>query len=495
MSERRTPIRVEDLTWLNMDRPNNLMSVSGLMWFREAPTASNVDAIVQERIVERFPVFSRRPVEVDGSWFWEDDPTFSLDKHLHHVTLDPPGDLGALQRHISAGHAEPLPKDQALWRFELINGVHGLDEAGPVSVLFARFHHAMADGIRLVQLLLSLLDSQADAAPVSRVGHVADGRQSLADAVRTEAWRSVGQLGDLATGAVRAGLTTVSSARLPTLRVPTVSGLARSLSPPRVVDAIAGVSSPDNRLVNDWASASKLLVSPPAPRTVWSGAPGVEKTLLWIGGIELTQVKARATTGSATVNDVLVSAVAGGLRRYLEDCGDTRTRDLPWMIPVALKSLEDNLPRELGNHFTLVNLTLPVGIADPVDRLEEVKRRMTRLKNSDEALMVFGLGQVVARAPTAVSVALTNLVANHNTGVMSNVPGPVAPMSLAGCEVLTVVGWNPTSGNQPISICLFSYNGEVTMGLCTDNLRIPDPHLVAHHLAAELASEDLVHVT
>jgi diacylglycerol O-acyltransferase len=68
-------------------------------------------------------------------------------------------------------------------------------------------------------------------------------------------------------------------------------------------------------------------------------------------------------------------------------------------------------------------------------------------------------------------------------------------MFLAGCEVLTIVGWNPTSGNQPISICLFSYNGEVTIGLCTDDELIPDPGSVAHCLSTELASEGLLRPT
>ena len=116
---------------------------------------------------------------------------------------------------------------------------------------------------------------------------------------------------------------------------------------------------------------------------------------------------------------------------------------------------------------------------------------MGRLKNSDEALMVFGLQKIVARTPRAIAVPLTNMVANRNTGVLTNVPGPTGPMSLAGTEVSGIVGWNPTSGNQPVSVCLFSYNGQVTIGLCTDNGLIPDPAKVAHHLTEELSSAGL----
>ena len=425
----RTPIRVDDLTWLNMDRPNNLMVVSGLMWFRVQPDSAAVDDAIRTRIVDRFPVFSRRPIEAHGSWYWEDDADFALERHVHHISLGARSDLATLQEHISARHTEPLPKDQALWRIELISGVHGVDASGPVTVLFARFHHSLADGIRLVQLLLSLLDSADDATRPSKVGRGRAGRS---------------------------------------------------------LQAVLG------RVVNNSMSAGKLLFGRPAAGTVWTGTPGQAKTLTWIDGIDLTRVKAAAAVGNATVNDVLLSAVAGGLRRYLIEQGDTRTNALPWLIPVALKPLEDNLPTELGNHFTLVNLSLPIDLDDPTARLREIHVRMGRLKNSDEALMVFGLQKIVARTPRAISVNLTNMVANRNTGVLTNVPGPTGPMSLAGTEVSAIVGWNPTSGNQPVSVCLFSYNGQVTIGLCTDNGLIPDPAKVAHHLTEELSCAGLL---
>jgi diacylglycerol O-acyltransferase / wax synthase len=104
---------------------------------------------------------------------------------------------------------------------------------------------------------------------------------------------------------------------------------------------------------------------------------------------------------------------------------------------------------------------------------------------------MFGLQKIVARAPKTISFNLTNMVANRNMGVLSNVPGPTGPMSLAGEEVAGMVGWVPTSGDQSISACILSYNGHVFIGLTTDDSLIADPGKVAHHITEELASVGL----
>lgn len=491
----RIPIPVQDLTWLNMDRPNNLMAITGMMWFREPPDWERFLGVVQERIVQRYPVFGRRPVEVGGTWHWEDDASFSLDHHVRRVTLDPPSDAAALLRHLSSRHSTALDKSRPLWGLDLIDGVTGIDPGGPVCVLVARFHHAIADGIRLVQVLLTLLDSDAEATPHARVGRTMPAQSRALSTAATEARRTLGDVTALTVRAVRTGAGAARS-----LRPRTVAAVPGSLvrgsvgltrRPLQVVDALAALSSPENRLVNNWASATKLILAGSAPTTVWSGTPGTAKSLRWVSGVDLPAVKTEARRHGASVNDVLMSAVAGGLRRYLRGKGDTGTHDLGWLIPVSLRPLDENLPRALGNHFALVNLALPVGIADPVARLEEVTARMARLKHSDEALMVFGLQRVVGQAPTTIAVNLTNMVANRNTGVLTNIPGPTTAMQLAGARVGGLVGWNPTSGDQPIGVCLFSYRGEVTVGVNTDDDLIPDPDHVLACIAAEFESTGL----
>ena len=158
------PIAASDLTWLNMDLPTNLMVVNGLMWFDEEPDWEAVREVLRSRLVEGFPVMTQRPRQVDGAWVWEDDPDFDFDRQVRHVTLPAPGDRAAAQDYISGRVSQPLDRDHPLWEFDLISGYTNA-EGGEGALILARFHHVLADGIRIVQLILGLCDVDEDAAP------------------------------------------------------------------------------------------------------------------------------------------------------------------------------------------------------------------------------------------------------------------------------------------------------------------------------------------
>ena len=162
------PISTSDLTFLNMDRPTNLMVVNGLMWFHEEPDWDAVRAVIQERLVDRFAVLRRRPTRIDGAWMWEDDPDFDLDHHIRHDTLGGDAGAAAAQEYVATRMSQPLDRDHALWEVDILSGLSGKDGSGR-AMMMGRFHHAVADGIRIVQLLLSLCDLSEDAAP-PRVG-------------------------------------------------------------------------------------------------------------------------------------------------------------------------------------------------------------------------------------------------------------------------------------------------------------------------------------
>jgi len=107
--------------------------------------------------------------------------------------------------------------------------------------------------------------------------------------------------------------------------------------------------------------------------------------------------------------------------------------------------------------------------------LADVRSRMARIKNSAEAMMIFGVQRAVAETPQSISQNLTRFVANKSVGLLTNVPGPRAPIYLAGHKVAGILGWVPTSSDQSIGLCIFSYNGHVNIGIATDAGIIPDP--------------------
>jgi hypothetical protein len=110
---------------------------------------------------------------------------------------------------------------------------------------------------------------------------------------------------------------------------------------------------------------------------------------------------------------------------------------------------------------------------------------MERIKNSDEAVLTFGLQQAMSVSPTQAQVFLTNFFANKTVGVLTNVPGPTGQLRFAGSPVRQIVGFAPCSGDQPIAATMFSYNDTVTIGFATDAGLIPDPDVLVDLVAQE----------
>ena len=134
-------------------------------------------------------------------------------------------------------------------------------------------------------------------------------------------------------------------------------------------------------------------------------------------------MKAIGKALGCSINDVLLASVAGAIGDYLRDKGDAIDgQEIRAMVPVNLRPLEK--AHQLGNRFGLVPLVLPIGIANPVERLFAVRERMAQLKGSYQPLLAFGLLAVAGLLIKPVQAALLNLFAKKATAVMTNVPGP-----------------------------------------------------------------------
>jgi hypothetical protein len=160
--------------------------------------------------------------------------------------------------------------------------------------------------------------------------------------------------------------------------------------------------------------------------------------------------------------------------------------DIRAIVPFNLRPLDKPLPAELGNKFGLVYLSLPVTAADRHDRLREMSRRMTAIKHSAEGLVAYGILELIGLAPAAVENLAIDIFASKGTGVMTNVPGPRRTVTLAGVPLRGTIGWVPTSGELGLGVAIFSYAGDVTIGLCVDRGLVPDVRQLLDDIAAEL---------
>jgi diacylglycerol O-acyltransferase len=179
------------------------------------------------------------------------------------------------------------------------------------------------------------------------------------------------------------------------------------------------------------------------------------------------------------VNDVLLGAASLGLSRYLDEKGRSGFDEASFLVPVALKPIDAALPAELGNHFAMVMFPMPLGLTDLGRLLPEVHSRMTRIKNSAEAMLVFGAQRAVAETPSMIAERITSFVADKTLGVLTNVPGPTAPIALAGTQVAGILGFVPCASEQSLGLCILSYAGAVNIGVYADAGIMPDPERLA----------------
>lgn len=488
-------IAAQDGLWLDLDRPDNRMSIVSVLWTATPIEPANLRRVIADRLVGRYPVYSQRPVTNNGlvgSPYWETDPDFDLDRHVVVDRLPNPGTKSELQDFAAAQRGRAFDFRHPLWSAHLLQGY------GQGSAVVLRSHHAMADGIRLTQVMFSLFDplgAQASAPP--KVGGAGPHRpEPVHPSARLTAagLRVVDDVGArLRTTASRVGPAAEMAVALPVLGAATATAAVGA-----VADSLASVLPADGRRLTDSAAASamtfwhsagsawKLLAAAPV-EDIWPGGPGVEKTAVWGDPVPLASVKRISQATGTTVNDVCVALVTGAVGRYLSGTG-AEAQDVPWMIPVSLEAFDADLPETLGNHFSLVLASLPSTGRSFRERLAQVHKRVARIRDSYQPVLTFGLQQVISQTPASVAAGMTRYFADKAIGVLTNVPGPRAPMALAGARVDGVVGWAPCSGKQALTVCVFSYADQVFFGFGSDRRMIPDPERLVMALDAEVAA-------
>ena len=178
-----------------------------------------------------------------------------------------------------------------------------------------------------------------------------------------------------------------------------------------------------------------------------------------------------------SINDVLLACVAGAIASYLRAHGDDPSgKEIRAMVPVNLRPLHEAY--QLGNRFGLVPLVLPIGIANPVQRVYAVRARMNDLKGSYQPLLAFGVLAVAGLMIKPVQDALLGMFAKKATAVMTNVPGPAQPLKFCGATLRQTMFWVPQSGDIGVGVSVLSYGGGVQFGLITDKKLCPDPEAV-----------------
>ena len=445
-----------DNFWLHMDTPTNLMVIAGFMEFEKPLDFDRLQMVLVRRLLcfDRFTKRVSRPASGVGAAVWRADRNFDIRSHVHRVALPRPGDQKELERMTGDLMTTPLDRTKPLWQ------VHLIENYGEGCVVVFRIHHCIADGIALIHVLLSLADSGPDTyqgppKPNKKRSRPLLGSFSPFDSIV----RNVRSAADAYGKAARFVLREISE----------------SVSDPDRLVALAKNAA--NFTVDATTVLGKLTVMPPDPKTVLKGRLGVRKRVAWTRPMPLLDVKTVGKAVEATLNDVLVAAVTGALRRYLIK-RKSRVNELDLRVAVPVNIRKPGTEFELGNKFSLVFLSLPVHIEDPVLRLREVKRRMDELKRSPDAFVGFQVLNALGMSPAKIAKSAARLFSNKATAVLTNVPGPRRPLYLAGEKIANMMFWVPRTGGLSLGISILSYDGKVTVGVATDEGLIPDPESI-----------------
>jgi WS/DGAT/MGAT family acyltransferase len=198
----------------------------------------------------------------------------------------------------------------------------------------------------------------------------------------------------------------------------------------------------------------------------------------------LAEAKAVGRAVGGTVNDVMLAAATGALRRYLESHGEL-VEGLTIRAGLSVNLRTPNTHPSLGNQAGAVLVDLPVGLDTALDRLRQVKRRMDEIKNSPEASVVWGLLNALGKAPSEVQDALVETYLSRDTAVIANVPGPEEEVYLAGAPLSSLMFWVPALGGAGLCLSIVSYAGQVWFGASTDQSLVPDPEGIMAGFHAE----------
>ncbi len=462
-----------DTAWLRMDSPSNLMMIVGVWVLKPAIRYADLCQRIDERLL-KYPRFMQRVVQDAAGATWVCDADFDIGRHVVTDTLKrkPKGrEQEALQDRLAELAVTPLDKDRPLWQFHLIENYQG------GSAMMVRIHHCIADGIALIGVTQSLVDG-GTAPPERKRGK--PHREGLEAA---EDWITDTLIKPFTDVAVKALDSAGSSA---------VSALDMLMEPQKSMDkGLAGSADMARMAYQVLRDAAALALMPDDSHTRLKGTPGNTKRVAWCGPIPLDEVKAVGKALNCSINDVLLSCVAGAIANYLRGHGDSVTgKEIRAMVPVNLRPAEQTY--KLGNRFGLAPVVLPIGLDNPVERVYEVRRRMGQLKGSMQPLMAFGLLAVAGLLIKPAQDAMLNLFSKKTTAVMTNVPGPREKVKFLGATVEQNLFWVPQSGTVGLGVSILSYAGGVQFGVITDGTLCPDPQKIIDGFEPEFAKLSLV---
>ncbi len=439
-----------DASFLHIEDDVNHMHIGSVGIFEGPPPHyDELIATVAGRLA-RVPRYHQKVATVPlslGRPVWVDDPHFNIEYHVRHTALPKPGSEEALRRLVGRVMSQPLDRGKPLWEIWMVEGPED-DRWAMVS----KVHHCLVDGVSGAELLAVLLDLSPDVP------------QPVADE-----WQAAAAPSPI--GLARDAAVNLMTSPYEQLRA--AGSIVRR--PRRALDAL-------REIVKGSVALSGLVK--PTPPTSLNGPIGPHRRYVWTVA-DLADIKRIRVARGGTVNDVVLALITRGFRDLLRSRGEeTEGRVIRTLVPVSVRVRGDSGPARgdgtLENKVSAMFANLPIGVADPIERLAAISAQLDDLKQSKQAVAGEALTSLTGFAPsmllalgTRVATRAARRMGNLDT-VTTNVPGPQFPLYACGRRMLRACPYVPLAAPIRVGVSIFSYDGELVFGVTGDYDSAPD---------------------
>ena len=447
-----------DAGFLYMERPTAHMHVGGVSILdpstkHDGPLLfDDLKTHVLSRI-HLVPRFRQKVVFLPfnvGRPMWTDDTRFDIDFHMRRASLPAPGGHKELADFVQRVHSRPLDRTKPLWEMYFIEGLEG----GLVAT-YSKTHHALIDGVSGLDIASVVFDFTPDPRHVEPEAWTPQKEPSTAELLRHWA---------------------VDSITHP------IEAIAHQAS--GVVETPMGLVK---RVRTAMGSLEQLVGSGIAPPSPFNVPIGPNRRFSFTD-VPVADAKAVKNALGGTVNDVILAAVAGTLRRALIARGESTTnRSLRAMVPVSTR--DESQKMALGNRVSMFFVDLPVGDLDPEERLHQISAQTKHFKESGQALGAASLVGLTRWAPPTVAALAARLTVRQryaNT-VVTNIPGPQVPLYLMGARLQGLYPLMNLTEAMALMVAITSLSGNMGFGFTGDWDAVPDIDELPDHLQAAMS--------
>jgi len=445
-----------DTSFVALETPNSPMHIGSILLFDPATAPGGfvrfkdilryfesrlqLSSMVRQRLV-------RVPFDLDYP-YWVEDENFDLEFHIRHIALPKPGDWRQLCIQSARIFARPLDLTRPPWEFTVVEGLDNVPGIAPGSfAIVSKVHHAAIDGMSGIDLMEALYTLAPNTPPPNA----------------PDEWKPE---------KVPSGPELLARAWLNNVRNPFQQVNAAVRSTPGLYKLIQGVRGKEIDVGGEMI----------APRTRFNATISAHRVVEG-RSFALADIKAiRGLEPGCKVNDVFLTVIGGGLRKYLKAKDDLPDKSLTAMAPISVRAKEEK--GDMGNQVAAMIVQLGTQIEDPAERLAYVHSRTQNSKAMTEALGARNMTEMSKSSPALfmalgaqlyTRLGLANRMTPPFNTVVTNVPGPPVHLYSAGARLESMMGLICLTDGLGLAHVVQSYVDEATISFTADRDLMPDP--------------------